>query len=147
MDRNIRIAKKLVRLAKSLVAFNEHVDENGIRQIRDDFESALKDPKKLSKPIEIAEYKRWLIRQDNEDKKEVMDSQSIHKCLEAFDKLMNDFGKDGSSLQTQYASDMADRYKECLGGVDDNDTVFSSNILRIILQDASGYLRLKDFVK
>lgn len=102
MNKNIKIAKELVRLAKSLVAGNDDNgwDENVIKNFRKEFENDLKD-----------ESNKWN-KGAKLDNKFPLDDETLKKCLDAFDKLFKNDLMKKSSPGTVNVNNFIDRYRE-----------------------------------
>lgn len=137
MNRNLKIARRLIRIARILLAFNEHISEKDIKFIHDEFKKDLENPNS-------AEYKRWRAKKNEKDSQAVMDEKSIEKCLDAFDEMMKEV-IEHHSIQSQYISNLVDIYREKYGKENKDDAVLSSNLLDKIFHEIGIYLQLKDF--
>lgn len=124
---NIRtvIARRLLRIARELVALNENVDRHEIEYCRKQFEKELRDEGNL----------------ENRRNGGVPDEETIQKSLEVFDRLMKQT-LDNSSFTTLYPDNLVDRYAEMGRG---KAAPQSGGILYKLFNDEAKMLHLKTF--
>jgi hypothetical protein len=116
MDR-IKIAKQLVRLAKSIMAD----DIDAISRCRTRFENDLKDPSNYWNKKAIADgYAQTLTEEE------------IQKSLSAFDKLVEE---NGENMMSSNLNELLNRYVQIYGGKTPNQVDF---ILSDVLEDELG---------
>ena len=120
-----RIARRLLRIARELVALNENVDRHEIAYCRRQFEKELRDEG------------NW----ENHMNGGVPGEETIQNSLEVFDRLMKQT-LDNSSFTTLYPDNLVDRYKEMGRG---KVAPQCANILYKLFNDEAKMLHLKTF--